>query len=245
MEASAETSLVTTTVANGVAHLRLNRPDRRNALVGPLVSNLRQALADTRAQTGAVVLSGEGEHLCAGLDLDAFNADPAPEWRPHFSENWLSLHQEIWDDQRPLVVAHTGGAVGGGSALVWAGDMVISGESAFTHVLEVAIGMVAPINLVWLMVRHGRAVATELALMAERIDGAGMFRRGLTTELVADEIVLERALAYAERMAGFPREAVTRSKEVINALSSMDFGGALATAQAMQAPDARPKRMNE
>ncbi|MHB8576308.1 MAG: enoyl-CoA hydratase/isomerase family protein, partial [Dehalococcoidia bacterium] len=74
--------------------LVLNRPERRNALIGPMVTELRAGLAALVADTEvkAILIRGAGGSFCAGLDLDAFGASPPPAWRANFSEAWASLH---------------------------------------------------------------------------------------------------------------------------------------------------------
>lgn len=215
----------------GVACITIERAHRRNALIGPVVTELLDAVRSTRGDTRAILLAGAGSHLCAGLDLDAFSADPPPEWKSSFSAMWVELHTELWLDPRPIVVAHTGGAIGAGSALLWSADVAISGRSAFAHVLEVAIGMLAPVNIAWLVSRYSWSLAAELALLAERVDADGLFRRGLTNEVVDDGEVLARATDRAERMAAFPVAAVAASRATLRDLSGVDFSAMIATVQ--------------
>jgi 2-(1,2-epoxy-1,2-dihydrophenyl)acetyl-CoA isomerase len=166
------------------------------------------------------------------LDIDAFNVDPAPEWRAAFSERWRDLHVELWEDDRPLVVAHTGAAVGAGSALLFASDIAISGRSAFAHVVETALGMLAPINIAWLVARHTPALAAELALLAERVGAERLHGLGVVSEVVDDEAVLERALDRAQRLAGFPRAPIAATRRALRDLSGVDFTEMIAAAQA-------------
>ena len=222
--------------------IEIDRAERRNALTGPVVDGLLEAVRSTRARTNVILLSGAGEHLCAGLDIDAFNADPAPSWRAGFASSWAVLHTELWNEQRPLVVAHTGAAVGAGSALVFAGDIVISGRSAFAHVVEAAMGMLAPINLAWLVARRSPAVAAELALLAERMPAEGLLARGLVTEVVDDAEVLERARNRAERIAALPAEAIAATRAAVRELSGIDFAAAITAAQGHAGNLGRPKR---
>lgn len=215
----------------GVACITIDRAHRRNALIGPVVAELLHAVRSTRGDTRCILLAGAGHHLCAGLDLDAFSADPPPEWKSAFAAMWVELHTELWLDPRPVVVAHTGGAIGAGSALLWCADIAISGRSAFAHVLEAAIGMLAPVNIAWLAARHSMALAGELALLAERVDADGLLRRGLITEVVDDDEVLARATDRAERMAAFPTAAVAAARATLRVLSGVDLPSMIATAQ--------------
>ncbi|HSL59334.1 MAG TPA: enoyl-CoA hydratase/isomerase family protein [Acidimicrobiales bacterium] len=236
------TATVRVDADGGVARITLDRPDRRNALTGPVVDELLDAVRATRDDTRVLLLAGAGRHLCAGLDLDAFNVDPPPPWRAGFAARWAELHVELWADPRPLVVAHTGAAVGAGSALVFAGDVVVSGRSAFAHVVEAAFGMLAPVNIAWLVARHTPAVAAELALLAERVDADGLLARRLVTEVVDDDGVLARAGERAERLAGFPRAAVAATRAAVRDLAGIDLARLIADAQRHAATTGGPPR---
>lgn len=219
-------------VGDGVAHLRFDRAERRNTVTGPVVDELLEGLRASRTETSVILLSGAGDHLCAGLDIDAFNVEPAPEWKAGFGGRWRELHVELWEEDRPLVVAHSGAAVGAGSALLFASDVAVSGRSAFAHVVETAIGMLAPINIAWLVARHTPAVAAELALLAERVGAERLRELGVVSEVVDDDAVLEKALDRARRLAGFPSAPVAATRRAVRDLSGVDFAEMIASAQA-------------
>lgn len=233
---------VRTDVQAGVAWIEIDRAHRRNSLTGPLVESLLEALRSTRSLTNVILLTGAGDHLCAGLDIDAFNANPAPPWRAGFGALWAELHTELWAEHRPLVVAHRGAAVGAGSALVFAGDVVIAGRSAYAHVVEASMGMLAPINLAWLVARHSAAVAAELSLLAERQPAERLLAKGLVAEVVDDDEVVGRARDRAERIAGLPPAAIAATRAAVRELSGVDFASTIAAAQAHSPAFASPKR---
>lgn len=237
---------VATEVVDGVAHLRLDRPERRNTITGPVAEALLEGVRSTRERSRVLLLSGAGDHLCAGLDIDAFGADPAPPWRAAFSQRWRELHVALWDDDRPLVVAHRGAAVGAGSALLFAGDVVVSGRHAFAHVIETALGMVAPINLAWMAVRHSPALAAQFGLLAERVPAERLHQLGLVTEVVDDDrsdAVLDRALDRARRLAGFSADAVAGTRRAVRSLSGADFDAAIVEAQSHSEGLGGPRRL--
>lgn len=228
-------------IDQGVAHLTLTRPERRNALVGQTVEELLAAVRSTRPLSHALLLSGEGPHLCAGLDIDAFGAEPAPSWRQRFSDQWTELHLELWNEDRPLVVAHSGAAIGAGSALLFAADVAISGNSAFAHLIEVGIGMIAPVNLALLMARHSHSVAATMGLLGERTHAAELHRMGLVAEVVDDADTLPRALDRALLLASHPHEAVTGTRRALRRLNGSDIATLITSAQA-DSTGVAPKR---
>ena len=86
------TELVTLRVENGVADVTLNRPERKNAITGPLGEALAEQLTRANEDDDAkvILLHGAGGAFCSGLDLKAFNADPAPPWLAEFQHIWRS-----------------------------------------------------------------------------------------------------------------------------------------------------------
>lgn len=206
---------------DGWAEIVLNRPQRRNAIDGPLADALADALqraADDRALR-AVVLRGAGGALCSGLDLKAFAADPPPLWRAGFAERWRAVHVALATLDKVLVVALERFAINGGAALALAGDLLVCGHGAFLQVGEVRLGMDAPNNLAWLRLRHSEAVAARVALLGERIDAATLHRLGIATEVVADAEVVARCDALAAGLAACPADAVARMKSSLRRAS--------------------------
>ena len=92
---------------DGWAEVILNRPERRNAIDGPLAEGMLSTLLALNADDSirAIVLRGAGGALCSGLDLKAFSAEPAPEWLAGFNARWSAVHQALLDTSQVLVVA--------------------------------------------------------------------------------------------------------------------------------------------
>lgn len=206
----------------GWADVILNRPERRNAIEGTLAADLASTLRTLNAdpEVRAIVLRGAGGGFCSGLDLKAFAAEPAPAWKAGFAQAWDDVHGLLLESRKVLVVALERYAINGGAALALAGDVMLAGESAYLQVGEIQIGMAAPRNLAWLVLRHSEAVAARLALLGERVPAPELLRLGLATEVVADADVVTRAQAMAARLAGFPAEGVSAVKAGLRAASA-------------------------
>lgn len=204
---------------DGWAELVLNRPERRNAIDGPLAAALAAHLHDLQGDTSvrAVVLRGAGGAWCSGLDLKAFNADPPPEWRAGFTATWDALHQALLDAPQVLVLALERFAINGAASIALAADLLVVGQGAFLQVAEVQMGMAAPKNMAWLALRHGAALAARLTLLGDRWDADTLLRQGIATEVVPDEQVVERACALAARIAGYPPQGPLRVKAGLRA----------------------------
>lgn len=183
----------------------LNRPHRRNAVIGPMVEELITAFEKINAnpEVNVVVLRGADGAFCSGLDLKEFGAEPAPEWKSQFPIRWQQLHCLIFDSPKILIGAIEGAAINAGSALALACDISIVGNSSKVQIGEIQRGMAAPMNLAWLKVRHSEAVAARLTLLGDPIIGPELVSMGIAHTCVDDTHVVSYAHELAARIAGF------------------------------------------
>ena len=209
---------------DGWAEIVLNRPERRNAINGPLGARLAQALreADAAENVQAVLLRGADGAFCSGLDLKEFNAEPPPEWLPRFNAIWRGAHKALFECGKPIVAALERYAINGGAALALAADLLVVGETAFLQVGEVRMGMAAPYNMAWLRLRHSENVAAKLTLTGRRFPGTELATLGIAYECVADEAVVEQARQLAAELAGYPPGALARIKATMRAYNATD-----------------------
>jgi enoyl-CoA hydratase/carnithine racemase len=226
------------------AEIILDRPHRKNAITGPLGKDLAAAFERAQADDAvqAVLLRGEGGAFCSGLDLDAFSADPKPDWMATWRETWQRAHMAIFACEKPIVCALERFAINGGAALAIASDFCITGETAFLQVGEVRIGMAAPYNLAWLRIRHSEAVSARVAMLGDRIAGPELARLGLATEVVDDANVEARARELSEQLASFPAGANGRIKSIVRSCSGVDAEELFAKAWALSGDAAPPPR---
>lgn len=204
--------------------LVLNRPERRNALIGPLVNQLHEGLKQcvSNPDCHVIVIRGAQGYFCAGLDLKEFSADPAPEWRADFADDWAELHCSMFDCPKPILGALEGFAIAGGSALAFACDFLVAGKNSFLHVAEAERGMSAPINIAWLSLRFEYARAARFAQLAERFYGDDLVQQGVALESVEDDQVLSRTRDIADRLAGFDLNSNIRIKTAVRAARGID-----------------------
>jgi len=232
----------------GWAEIVFNRPARKNAIQGPFAQAFLQALHEAEADDSlrALVLRGEGGTFCSGLDLQEFNADPKPAWVADFSTLWRQVHVALASTHEIVLVALERYAINGGAALAIAGDLVIAGESAQLQVGEVRLGMAAPNNLAWILMRHSEAVAARLALMGDRIGSAELLRLGVVTEVVADDQVVTRCTALAQEMGRWPVKGISAIKPAIRraslGMSAQDWFSSFGSAAAPNPPSLAASR---
>jgi enoyl-CoA hydratase/carnithine racemase len=213
-------------IADGVADVRLNRPEKLNALDMALFTALAEtaaALADTPA-VRVVVLSGAGRSFCAGLDLTAFSAMAAGErWCPAddpttTGADGRSLGQRAvlawYDLPVPVIAAVRGHALGGGLQLALGADIRLAAPDATFSVYEINWGLTPDMAGTQLLPRLvGPDVAAELTYTGRTVEAAEADRIGLVTRLVEDPLAAARALAA--RIAAVNPDAVRASKGLL------------------------------
>jgi enoyl-CoA hydratase/carnithine racemase len=224
---------VTINQANGIADVRLNRPDKRNALDAAMFSALADAGEELkgRADLRAVVLSGEGASFCAGLDFSSFQTmaegggagggrregDPsaiADGRITHLGQQCAWVWQEV---AVPVIAAVHGHALGGGIQIALGADIRIVHPDTQLSVREVHWGLVPDMTGTLTLAGLVRAdIAKELVFTARVFDGREAFAIGLATKLSDDP--REDALALATEIAGRSPDAVRAAKRLMNGL---------------------------
>jgi len=197
-----------------VAHVVLNRPDRRNALTGPLAAQLADALEQLAQDDGVTVLvvRGAGGAFCSGLDLKEFGRDPQPDWVRDFGATWRRVHIALFESTKIVVGALERAAVNGGAALALACDFLIAGDDSFLQVGEVQQGMAAPMNMSWLRLRFTEALAARVALLGDRIAGPDLVQLGIAHRSVPDDQVLTATDELVGQLAAHDPIGVRRIK---------------------------------
>lgn len=204
-----------------VAWVRLNRPERLNAMNRQLVDGLSRALADAEADEGirAVILHGEGRAFCSGDDLKDLDAQTACEAD---TQAWVEAIQnitlQIMQSRKIVIAAVHGWCVGG--ALEWAinCDFRLFSESARWFFPEVTYGLFVTGGVTALLTKQvGPQVTKELLILGERHDARKALDVGIAWKVVPDDRLLEEARELALRIAERPADAVADAKRAINA----------------------------
>tara|TARA_A100001011_G_scaffold207024_1_gene215180 strand:+ start:567 stop:1304 length:738 start_codon:yes stop_codon:yes gene_type:complete len=204
--------------------ITLNRPEKRNAINGPLGVGLSEAFNEVSADQSvqAVLLKGSEGAFCSGLDLEDFNASPPPSWLPNFQKIWRHAHRAIYNCPIPIIVALERYAINGGAALALAADYLVAGDQSFLQVGEVKIGMAAPYNMAWMSLRHPESVIAEVALIGEKLGSNDMTRLNLVNRIVSDNEVVQSARALCETIGGYPEGATRKLKNSLRASRDKD-----------------------
>src|SRR5438477_9166515 len=208
---------ILTETRDRVGVIRLNRPQRLNALNGALAKELSAALAAFEADPaiGCIIVTGNEKAFAAGADIGAM-----AEWdyQKVYADDYIT---KDWDDirrvRKPIVAAVAGYALGGGCELAMACDIIIAAETAKFGQPEITIGTMPGFGGQQRLPRAiGKAKAMDWCLTGRMIDAAEAERSGLVARVVPADKLLDEALAIAQRIAGFSLPTVLNIKEAVN-----------------------------
>jgi enoyl-CoA hydratase/carnithine racemase len=211
-------SLLEVTRDGGVCVVRLQRPEKLNALSTALERELQDALGGEPLRSSAcVVFVGSGRAFSAGADISEFS-DRAPERVLDYYRTTGAVYEQVASLPQPTLAAIHGYCLGGGLELALATDLRIADSTAAFGFPEVALGIIASSGGVHRATRLlGAARAKELMLLGRRLDAAGALAAGLVTEVVEEGTAFERALALAAEIAALPALAASVTKQAIDA----------------------------
>jgi enoyl-CoA hydratase len=209
---------ITYEVKGHIAVLTINRPEALNALNTNVLDELLQAVTQAEADSSVYVLviTGAGKAFVAGADISQMRDLSAVEAKA-FGEFGNSVFYKIETISKPVIAAVNGYALGGGCELAMACDIRIAGTKAKFGQPEVGLGITPGFGGTQRLPRIvGASKAKELILTAETIGAEEALRIGLVSKVVADEELMDTALAKANKIAGNAQIAVRQSKDAIN-----------------------------
>lgn len=207
----------------GVTVLRLNRPEKLNAMSATLVEELHDHLSSISVdpQCRVVILTGSGRGFCAGLDLSGYGAAPHTEHlgptQTAFAvqKHIASLIGRMRSIPQPIIAAVNGAAAGGGLALVLGSDIRLGSTASKYNVAFIRVGFSAcDIGTSWLLPRIvGVARAQEMMLTGRVVDAHEALRIGLVIELHEPDALEAAALAKADLVMANTPFGVALTKE--------------------------------
>ena len=212
-------------VKDGVATLTLNRPDRLNAMSGPMLDALLAALPRLTddATVGVVVLTGAGRGFCAGGDVKAmaegreFGGDTLEDKAQGLRAK-MEVARWLHEMPKPTIAMVRGAAAGAGLSLALACDLRIASDSARFATAFARVGYSGDFGGSWFLTQLvGTAKARELYYTAEIVDAPQALALGLVNRVVPDARLEEETLSLAGRLARGPRVALRYMKRNMNA----------------------------
>jgi enoyl-CoA hydratase len=211
-----------------VATVRINRPDKLNALTLSMYDDLGSAFAEANVDrdVNVVVLAGAGERaFCVGADLT--ESIPALAEGRFDISHWDPAHLKIGNFYKPVISAIRGLCLGGGFEIMLATDIRIAASDALFQLPEASHGFVpAGGTLVRLVRQIGYAHAMEIMITGERFTAADMLARGVVNRVAEANQVEPAALELAGRIAKLSTTAVQTIKEAALTLQHLPLAEA-------------------
>lgn len=211
-------------VADGIARVYLNRPDKLNAFIAQMNREVKDAVkaASTDDEVRCIVITGEGRAFCSGQDLAEVdeNMDHGQVLRDHYGPMIMQLRE----CEKPILAAVNGVAAGAGFSLALACDFRLVSERASFVNAFIHVGLIPDSgNLYYLTQLVGHAKATELAILGEKVPAAEAVEMGLANRLVPVDTWEEDVTAFAARLAALPTKAIGLIKRSLKATSTLSF----------------------
>ncbi len=221
---------------DGIAIIRMNRPQYRNAQNSAMTYALDDAFSAAAADEGvkAIVLAGAGDHFSAGHDIGSPGRDTdvsfprrAGLWWDHVgkpgaegriareAEVYLGMCRRWRELPKPTIAMVQGACVAGALMLAWSCDLIVAADDAFfaDPVLRMGIPGVEYFAHPWVM---GPRFAKEFLFTGERFDAARAERLGMVNRVVARAELEERTLELAGKIAAMPRLGLALTKMAVN-----------------------------
>ncbi len=205
---------------DGIALLRMNRPEVMNALNGAtrdeLAARFEACMADDSVRV--IVITGNDKAFVAGADLKEFAERSTADWAfTDARRTWRIINS----CQKPIVAAVNGFALGGGCELALHCDIIVAGEGAKLGLPEIGVGVIPGGSGTQRLTRTvGKYKAMKMMLTGEWVSGQEACDMGMVSECVPDAEVLDRAMAIARKISRMPPLGVKLIKEV--AIAGMD-----------------------
>lgn len=215
---------ITLDVADSIATITLNRPERMNACSLEMADEINDAVSNGLGDARCLVITGAGRGFCSGADLSARGDRSVTRGEGSYialNRHYNPLMMNLARLNMPIVTAINGAAAGIGCSIGLCGDFVISGKSGYFLQAFVNIGLVPDGGASWMLPRMvGKARATEMMLLGEKISGEKAADWGMIYKCVEDEALLTEAHALAVRLANGPTVAYAVMRK--NILTAME-----------------------
>jgi enoyl-CoA hydratase len=206
---------VLSTTDGPVGVVTLNRPRQLNALAGPLMRELVEALEqhDASPDIRAIVVTGGPSVFAAGADIKEMAEASAVDM---LLRNNIGLWDRVRKVSKPLIAAVAGYALGGGCELAMLCDIIVAAENARFGQPEINIGLIPGAGGTQRLTRTvGKYVATDMVLTGRMLGAEEALQRGLVARVVPQELIVDEAVRLGKELAARPPISVRLAKEAI------------------------------
>ena len=206
-------------VKGGVATIILNRPEKFNAITGPMALRLQSILDECAkdVNTRSVYLTGNGRAFCAGQDLSEMSGDKAPGFDRILAEHYNPIVTRIRKLEKPVVAAINGVAAGAGANIALCCDIVVASENASFIQAFSKIGLIPDSGGTFTLPRLiGWQKASALMMLGEKVSATDAEKMGMIYKVFTQETFEENALLIAHYLAKMPTKGLAYTKLVLN-----------------------------
>lgn len=229
-----------TTTSSPLFYIRLFRPEKRNALSGMLVSELKKVLTDVSLMPDirAVIITAEGSVFSAGADLDYLKQLMSNTYEENLadSQSLAELFLLLYHYPKIVITQIEGAAIAGGCGLACMGDFVFAVPEATFGYTEVKIGFIPAIVSIFLIRKIGEAKAREILLSGSVFSSQEAKDYGMITKIVPRESIAEHVTEFALRLCRETSpESIRLTKELIAGIQDKELEGAIDYAAEMNA----------
>lgn len=224
-------------IAEGVAIITLNRPDKLNSFNQEMALELQDVLDQCmdNAAVRAILLTGAGRGFCAGQDLAEAVAPDSAAIEEHVETKYNPIVRRIRGIEKPVIAAVNGVAAGAGANLAFCCDIVLAAEGAKFIQSFINIGLIPDTGGTYFLPRLvGLHRATALMMLGEKMTAQEAKELGLVYQVFPDSELIEGAMALAKRMAKMPTRGLGLTKKALNYSLSNDLDEQLAVERELQ-----------
>ena len=199
---------ITVDVSDKIATITLNRPERMNACSLDMAGEINDALSSEMGDARCLIITGAGRGFCSGADLQARGKSSIGGGEGSYvalTRHYNPLMINLARLNMPVITAVNGAAAGVGCSIGLCGDFVIAGKSGYFLQAFVNIGLVPDGGASWMLPRLiGKARATEMMMLGEKISAEKALDWGMIYKVVEDAELQAEARALATRLANGP-----------------------------------------
>lgn len=218
-------------LADGIARITLNRPEKRNALNDELIDSVKELLrrAEADDEVRVVLLTGAGDDFCSGADLAALQKISTASVAENLEDAaaLMDLFTLIRSLRQPVIAAVKGRALAGGCGLASACDLVLAGRSSRFGYPEVKIGFVPAMVMAILRRNISEKRAFELLTLGNEISAEQAIAFGLANRIIDDEAFDDEVDAFIDQFNKTSSSAVALTKKLLYQIDAMSFEDAL------------------
>jgi methylglutaconyl-CoA hydratase len=217
--------------ADHISTITLNRPEKRNAMHGPLIAEVIHALKRFAADTSRIlIINGNGDHFCAGGDIGWMQKMAAGSSGENDDDAQLlaEMLYQLYYFPKPTIVLAQGAILGGGLGLLAAADIAIAAKNAKFGLPEVKIGLTPSMISPYVIAAMGERLAHYYFLTGEQFDANEAYRIGLVHQMAEPEALESVGIALAQTLLKNSPQALRAAKELIRFVAKQNISEELA-----------------